>query len=43
MEAIELLFTAYFMNCKDERCAQDAFSIYEFVRASEEEITARLP
>lgn len=32
MEAIELLFTAYYSNCHDEQCAGNAFNIYEFIK-----------
>ena len=38
MECIELLFTAWFEESKDARCAQDAFKIYEFVKRQEDRL-----
>lgn len=38
MESIELLFAAWFIQCEDEICAQDALQLFEFVKNHEEEI-----
>lgn len=38
MEAIELLFVAWFMEQNDKKCAEDAMKIYQFVEKNEEEI-----
>ena len=38
MEAIELLFVAWFMEQKDVKCAEDAMQIYQFVEKNEEVI-----
>ena len=32
MEAIELLFVAWFMEQNDIKCAEDAMKIYQFVQ-----------
>lgn len=36
MEAIELLFAAWFIQCEDDVCARDALRLYEFVKGHEE-------
>ena len=38
MEAIELLFVAWFMEQNDKKCAEDAMKIYQFIEKNEEEI-----
>ncbi len=38
MEAIELLFAAWFIQCEDVICARDALRLYEFVKEHEKEI-----
>lgn len=38
MEAIELLFAAWFIQCEDDICARDALRLYEFVKEQETEI-----
>lgn len=38
MECIELLFVSWFMEQNDMRCAENAYSIFEFVRKEEERI-----
>lgn len=38
MEAIELLFAAWFIQCEDDICARDALRLYEFVKEQEKEI-----
>lgn len=39
MEAIELLFVAWFIQCEDDICARDALRLYEFVKEHEEELS----
>lgn len=36
MEAIELLFVAWFIKQNDVKCAEDAMEIYQFVKRNEE-------
>ena len=38
MEAIELLFVAWFIQCEDDTCARDALRLYEFVKEHENEM-----
>lgn len=38
MEAIELLFAAWFIQCEDVICARDALRLYEFVEKHENEL-----
>ena len=38
MEAIELLFVAWFIQCEDDICARDALRLYEFVKEHENEM-----
>lgn len=38
MEAIELLFGAWFIQCEDDVCLRDALGLYEFVKGHENEV-----
>ena len=38
MEAIELLFGAWFIQCEDDVCLRDALRLYEFVKGHENEV-----
>ena len=38
MEAIELLFAAWFIQCEDDICARDALRLCEFVKKHEKEV-----
>lgn len=42
MEAIELLFVAWFMEQKDVKCAEDAMQIYCFVNKNKEDIWKKI-
>ncbi len=39
MEAIELLFAAWFIQCEDDICAKNALWLYEFVKEHEKDIS----
>ena len=38
MECIELLFTSWFEGMNDSGCAEDAYRIFEFIKAREDRI-----
>lgn len=42
MQCIEILFTAYFISIKDEKCAGDAAGLFRFVLSNEQRIRNKL-
>ena len=42
MEAIELLFAAWFIQCEDFICAQDALQLFALVRSHEESLALKV-